>query len=156
MATHDALAEKAIRRQHQRIRACYQERLENVSGSDPLRRWALEQLATDVKFDGTNPVNIARALYKLARSYTGLPVPVDRCALEAIVHQETALAQSVAKLELMRANGAERYDVVTAGDDRVCGHCETLASGGPYPIGAGKVPGWPHCMRCRCTVRSAL
>lgn len=64
----------------------------------------------------------------------------------------TPSAQLRAKLEALRAEGVERYDVETAGDDHVCEACARIAAGGPYRVAAPVLPGWPHCKACRCTI----
>ncbi|MEO6519750.1 MAG: hypothetical protein ABIO17_12285 [Pseudoxanthomonas sp.] len=68
--------------------------------------------------------------------------------------QAKTLAQWRWKLENMRAAGVRFYEVETAGDSLVCGHCRVLERSGPYAIDSGVIPNLSHCKRCRCALRS--
>lgn len=143
---HDdaALLEAVYRRADARWEAQCKLRLAELVGTGDQRRiWVVEAMLEDGLI-AQHPTEITRCLKRK------LAVPTK--ILDAIVHQECALIQLRAKLQNMREQGVETYDVVTAGDAGVCAVCEALAVGSPYAIADQVIPGYPHCQRCRCTI----
>lgn len=110
-------------------------------------RRIVAELASGV-YDGMNPDIVARQL----RS----KFDIGEYDWERLVRSEVALAQSEGKLEQYRASGYERYDYITAGDDRVSDTCLALEAAGPYAVGRGPLPMRDSHPNCRCTIAPSV
>lgn len=102
------------------------------------------------EFDGLNPVNVARELRRRfgAGDYNW----------ERLARSETAWAHGAGKLQLMQEQGIERFDYVTAGDDRVSRICRDLEAASPYLVAdpAAPIPVRDSHPNCRCTLLPVL
>lgn len=102
------------------------------------------------EFDGQNPVNVARTLRQRfnAGNYNW----------ERLARSEIGWAQSEGKLQLLREQGVEKFDYVTADDDRVSRICRTLEAGSPYLVAAenSPLPVRDSHPNCRCVIVPVL
>ncbi len=73
---------------------------------------------------------------------------------ERLARSEIAQAQVAGKEAEYAELGIEQYDYVTAGDSLVSAICRTNAAGGPYKVGAGKLPMRDSHPNCRCSIRA--
>ena len=68
-----------------------------------------------------------------------------------IARTERSRARNFATLESYANYGVEEYDVITAGDSKVCNICISIEEGNPYRIGDSR--GYPPFhVQCRCGV----
>ena len=68
-----------------------------------------------------------------------------------IARTERARARNFGSLQQYSDYGVEEYDVITAGDSRVCNICISIEEGNPYRIGDSR--GYPPFhVHCRCGV----
>lgn len=68
-----------------------------------------------------------------------------------IARTERARARNYGTLQQYSDYGVEEYDVITAGDSRVCNICISIEEGNPYRIGDSR--GYPGFhVNCRCSV----
>lgn len=97
-------------------------------------------------WDGMNPLTVAAALQR--------KFGAGEYDWERLVRSEMAIAQSRAKREIYTANGVQRYDYTTAGDDKVSEICQALAAAGPYDIGSSDapIPVISSHPNCRCSI----
>jgi len=80
---------------------------------------------------------------------------ISKAKADNIAQTETAAALSIASLERMKGMGITGKEWVTAGDDRVCGVCQSNAVAGAIPVnqvfpGGAMHP--PQHEGCRCVV----
>jgi SPP1 gp7 family putative phage head morphogenesis protein len=111
------------------------------------RSGIIDELASGVH-DGLHPDAVARELRERfgAKDYDW----------ERLARSEIAQAQAEGKEWEYREIGVERYDYVTAGDERVSTICRMLADAGPYPVGSGPLPMRDSHPNCRCTTLAVI
>lgn len=102
------------------------------------------------EFDGQNPVNVAIQLRRRFRA--------GNYNWERLARSEVAWAQVEGKRQLLRQQGIEKYDYVTADDDRVSKICRHLEAGSPYLVADENAPlpmrdSHPNC---RCSILPVL
>jgi hypothetical protein len=100
----------------------------------------------DGAYDGTNPVDVARALRNRfdAGQYDWV----------RLARSEIAQAQADGKMAQYGAHEVEEYDWIPAGDG--CSICMGKAHGGPYLVGTGPLPMRDSHPLCRCTVAAVV
>lgn len=102
------------------------------------------------RFDSQHPTEVARMLRE---QFDGGDYNWERLA-----RSEVAAAQVVGKRDLMREQGVEQYDYVTAGDAKVSAICLAHEAGSPYSIGDASAPlpmidSHPNCFPAGTLVR---
>ena len=102
------------------------------------------------EFDGQNPINVAHQLRQRFE--------LGNYNWRRLARSEIAWAQVEGKRELMRLQGIERYDYVTADDDRVSAICRRLEAAGPYLVAndSSPLPMRDSHPNCRCTISPVL
>lgn len=73
-------------------------------------------------------------------------------AVSMFIDQAMSQALNQGAVNLYSSEGVARYDVLTAGDARVCPRCQDIEANNPYPV--AQQPLVPAHPRCRCAVAS--
>lgn len=71
-------------------------------------------------------------------------------AVSMFIDQAMSTALNQGAVDLYKSEGVRQYDVLTAGDARVCPKCEQDEANNPYPV--GQPPPVPEHPMCRCAV----
>jgi hypothetical protein len=80
----------------------------------------------------------------------GLTGSTDIRAIRTFLDQAMSQALNQGAVDLYASEGVREYDVLTAGDARVCASCLQVEAGNPYPVSqSALVPAHPFC---RCAV----
>lgn len=117
-----------------------------MEGLTDTMRTQLNTILADGIAQGLGPREVGR---RMAKEIEGL----TRKRAMVIARTEMAAAHAEGQLDSFEQLGMEELsiqaEILTAGDERVCPQCESLAMGGPYPIeeARGMIPVHPNC-RC--------
>ena len=71
-------------------------------------------------------------------------------AVNMFIDQAMSTALNQGAVDLYKSEGVQQYDVLTAGDARVCKKCEDDEANNPYPV--SQPPPVPEHPMCRCAV----
>jgi SPP1 gp7 family putative phage head morphogenesis protein len=80
----------------------------------------------------------------------GLTGAGDVRAISAFIDQAMSAALNQGAVDLYTSEGVQQYEVLTAGDSRVCPSCMQIEADNPYPV--GQSPLVPSHPMCRCAV----
>jgi SPP1 gp7 family putative phage head morphogenesis protein len=133
-----------------RVQALFIRQYESLKGITKGMSAKIGNTLADGMLKGDGPYTMARALAK--------DINISRVRARVIARTEVARAHNVGLVNTYREAGIEGVEVVaefaTAGDDRVCPHCqrlEDISKKKPFPLdkAEGLIPVHPNC---RCTL----
>lgn len=131
--------------------------LEDLPGmADPWVTSILNGLATDIGNEMARLASDGGTYQEMIEAVEALTTGADLRAIRYFIDLAMSGSANQGALDLYASEGIEAYDVLTAGDDRVCPYCQQQEDDNPHTLIAGEQPVVPGHGGCRCAVAPSL